>query len=264
MSNTLQLVDNIESNWRNVQDLGLGTTDEGESLLGVTISPVCFGLWAVPFKQIHFDGQIPEKPDLVRGVTGDISKVRASELKIPRTFSSNENDGNKKQGPNIQKSLDVAPTQNNIFQQNIINIPQQPEKVQQQEINIDLIAPSKENSTNKRQNTSQGEVKKMSPKKVIDDNILDYDVNLNVKGLQESISPPNQNQNQKEQNEWNINENHKSSSIIHFEGGNNGNNDDLNYSIFLNPQNKKQNDIIYDVNIIFTTRHITFNLSKRS
>ena len=242
MSNTLQLIDNVESNWRNVQDLGLGITDEGESLLGVTISPVCFGLWAVPFKQIHFDGgPIPEKPDFIRGFSNDISKVRTSEPKIPRTYSSNENDGNKKQGPNIQKSVEVLPTQNNIFQQNLSNISQQSEN-NQQEINVDLVIPNENLYNNKR----QAEIKKISQKKPLYDGVLNSDVNLYAK-VQEPIIPTNQNQ--EEENLWNTNENMKSSSsIIHFEKGND-NTTDLNYSVFLDPENKKQNDIIYSVSI---------------
>ena len=177
----------------------------------------------------------------MKSTSSENSKFRASESKISRTYSSNESDLNKKPVLNVQKSMEIPPTQNNIFQQNLIIASQQSEKIHH-DTNFDLISP-KENQNNKRQSTSQVEVKKISPKNLLDDNVVISDSSLHAR-LQEAISPPNQNQ--QEQNELSINENTKTSSIIHFEREN-GNNDDLNYSMFLGPENKRQNDIIYSV-----------------
>jgi len=63
-TNELNLLDNVETSWRGVQELAVqvSSKNEEESLLGIAITNVSFGLWACPLKTVNKDPLIsPEK-----------------------------------------------------------------------------------------------------------------------------------------------------------------------------------------------------------
>eukprot|EP01017_Pseudomicrothorax_dubius_P012627 TRINITY_DN1530_c0_g1_i2.p1 TRINITY_DN1530_c0_g1~~TRINITY_DN1530_c0_g1_i2.p1 ORF type:complete len:661 (+),score=111.07 TRINITY_DN1530_c0_g1_i2:114-2096(+) len=72
------LVDNVESAWRGIVDLAL--SDKNEALLGIAITQVYFGLWAVPLKSVNFDPSNANKEGNIAGYPGALNVKREPDV----------------------------------------------------------------------------------------------------------------------------------------------------------------------------------------
>jgi katanin p80 WD40 repeat-containing subunit B1 len=240
----LRIVDNVESNWRGVQDLAVGQTDEGISLLGVTISPVCFGLWSTPFKAIGFDGN--NKP----AKSTELPKSRSTEPK-PATTATSTKAVPPKSYDSVKQLLNYDGSDKD-YNSNEMNenkpiafgmaLPRDTPQQQQQPIPV---SPQSQPINNVNPSTKMQEEKKVSPVKRYNsqpssDKVVVNDDSLAAR-LLEFASQVESNNKMPIEPET-VNDRDKT-SIIRFKPTDM----DMTYSEFLTPEQKKQNDLLGDL-----------------
>ena len=86
----MQLVDNVETNWRGVQDLGIqgNEGDKNEMLLGVTINAGTFSVYGTKFKHMRLD-PTQEEIRVVRSHS-EVNKKKPDTMDEISTASSNK------------------------------------------------------------------------------------------------------------------------------------------------------------------------------
>ena len=105
-TNDLILLDNVETTWRGVQDftIEVNSKNEEETLLGLAITSVSFGLWCCQLKNVNRDPSItPEKFMKIRKEAE--AKLKAAEPRQPRRNDQIEIE--KPQIPNKQFSQEA-------------------------------------------------------------------------------------------------------------------------------------------------------------
>ena len=144
-TNDLNLLDNVETNWKGVQDLAIQKDcyNEEQNLIGMGVTTTSFGLWCCPLKTVNRDPNIScEKfKQMLRRIEQKIKPVVSQSLALERLSSEGERPQSKR------RSLEGPPSRPRANSKHVSTPSQKKDKFKNVDVSQSQGIPSNRSTT---------------------------------------------------------------------------------------------------------------------